>query len=374
MRVLVAPDKFKDALDAPAVARAMADGVHDAHPAAHVDCCPLADGGDGSGPILAATLGASVLRNRVLDPLGRPRGARWWHASAAGTAIVEMAEASGLRLLPRGQRCADRATSFGTGQLIRAAVDAGCQRVLICAGGSASVDGGAGCLQAMGWTMLDADGTPVVAPACGRTLRRIARLEPPARRPPVALEVLCDVDSPLTGPRGAAPLFAPQKGATPAQVADLAGALEHWAHLLERATGIDVRAIPGGGAAGGLPAALHAACGAAILPGFDQIARRVGLSDRLRECDLCLTGEGCIDEQTARGKVVSGVAAMAREAGVPVIAFAGAVRPPEGRTAADLAADLALRSLIPVTPPGMALDRALREAAQLIRAAVARAL
>lgn len=366
MNVLIAPDKFKDALDATGVAAALAAGARAACPKAKLRLCPLADGGDGTGEVLANALRADARDAAVLDPHGRPITARWWHARATHTAIIEMATASGLARLTPDERDPLRTSTYGTGQLIHAAITAGCRTLLLGVGGSATVDGGAGCLQALGWSLLDAHGRSLPAPLPGGRVGDVAALLPPAAPLNADLTILCDVTHPLLGPHGAARIFGPQKGATPAAVIELERGLTHWALLLARTTGHDIRNLPGTGAAGGLPAALHAACHATLQPGFDVIAQHVALADQLRAADLCLTGEGQLDAQTIGGKVVSGVAQAARTAGVPVLVFTGALRHDD----ASLSDTLGVARIITVTPPGTPLPAALQQtAANLQRAA-----
>lgn len=377
MRVLVAPDKFKFALDADGVAAAIVAGVHDAIPDARVTACPLADGGEGTGRILAQHLGATPHATPALDPLGRPRDAAWWRIPDTQTAIIEMAEASGLTLLSEGERDPLHTTSFGVGQLIRAANDAGCTRALLGVGGSATVDGGAGCVQALGWQLVDAYGQPFTEPCRGGWLERIRALWPPERPIQIDIEVLCDVDHRLLGARGAAHVFGPQKGATPDVVEQLERGLAHWANLLRGVAARDVRNDPGAGAAGGLPAGLRAVCGARLVQGFAEVARIVGLREKIAECDLCLTGEGRIDDQTAGGKVVAGVAQLAAAAGVPVVVLVGAAEARPGRTLDDLAAALPARRVVVITPDGTPLDDALGSTGDNLRraaAAIVRAL
>ncbi|MCK4341545.1 MAG: glycerate kinase [Phycisphaerae bacterium] len=359
MRILIAPDKFKDALDAAGVAAALAVGVRAARPGAEILICPLGDGGEGTGRLLAEALGAEQHTARVLDPLGRPCSARWWLCPDRNTAIIEMAEASGLALLSPVERDAVRTTSFGTGQLLKAACEAGCTRVLLCVGGSATVDGGTGCLQALGWEFTDTDGGMLKEPIMGGMLTRIATLRPAADPPSMNIDILCDVDNPLLGPRGAAPVFAPQKGASPTAVQKLEHGLENWARVLESSYGRDVSAIPGGGAAGGLPAGLAATLEAQLLSGFDEVARHVNLRDKLKGCDLCLTGEGRIDDQTVGGKVVAGVARLAARQGVPTVAFAGAVDMRAAQTIEALAEAIGVTKIVVVTPPETTLAVAL---------------
>jgi glycerate kinase len=370
MRILLAPDKFKDALTADDICAAMAEGVRAALPEADVLGCPLGDGGEGTGRLLARALLAQERVAIVRGPLGRERAARWWYLPARQNAIIEMAEACGLHLLCPSERRAMRASSFGAGQLLRAALDAGVRQIWLTVGGSATVDGGAGFLQALGWRLFDAGGRELPAPACGAVLPRIAALEPPRDWALVPVEVLCDVDNPLVGAHGAAAVFAPQKGAGPDEVRALAAGLEIWADVLETTTRRSVRTLPGGGAAGGLPAALAAACLAELARGFDRVADLVGLDDKLRGCNLCLTGEGRLDEQTAGGKVVAGVARRGRATRVPVVAFVGAVRCGAGGPA-ELARQLGLESIQAISPEGLPLEQAIAQTAGNLARAIA---
>jgi glycerate kinase len=364
LRIVLAPDKFKGSLDAAGVAAALAAGVRDVVPDAVCDPIPMADGGDGTVEAFVAG-GARARTVRVAGPLGDPVEATY--ARDGATAIVEMAAASGLALL--GERlAARRATTRGTGELLRDALDGGAKRIVLGIGGSASTDGGAGALAALGARFLDGSGAELdPAP---EALAHVARADLSgldARLRAVDLAIACDVDNPLLGPHGAAAVYGPQKGATPDDVAFLDGVLARLAGALSAATGRDLRALPGAGAAGGLGWALASACGARLERGVTLVAQVRGLADALRGADWCFTGEGRIDEQTLRGKVVDGVAALARAAHVPVIAFGGSV---------DLAAEAALRArgvrCVPIAPGPMALEEAMRDAAANLRAAAAR--
>ncbi len=374
MKVIVAPDKFRDALDADAAAAAMVAGVRVALPGTEVVTCPLADGGEGTGYLLARVLRADERTATVDDPLGRPRRASWWLCPDDRTGIIEMAAASGLALLAPSERNALRTSSSGTGQLLAAALDAGCEHILLCVGGSATVDGGAGCLVGLGWELIDHAGATIVEPVSGGMLQRVAELRPPAAAMHADIEILCDVDNPLLGVRGGAPVFGPQKGADSAGVRELERGLAHWADVLERCLGVDVRALAGGGAAGGLPAGLAAALGARIVPGLDEVARRVGFPEQLANCDLCLTGEGRLDGQTAGGKVVAGVARLAAERGVPVLALVGAVGLKAGQTIEDLARAVGVERIVVITLPGTPLTYALATTADNLRQAAREAL
>lgn len=374
MRVLIAPDKFKDALAAVDVARAMAAGVLDFDPAADVELCPMGDGGEGTGALLARAAAAETRTVLVRDPLGREREARWWHVAECGEAIIEMAEASGLGLLTEAERDPERTTSYGTGQLIRSAVDAGCKSVLVCVGGSATVDGGAGALQALGWRLLDSDGGEIREPVTGAVLRKIAQLVPPSKPLSAACRVLCDVVNPLLGPEGAARVYSPQKGAASDQVVRLEEGLRFWVEKLHRAIGRDASRLPGAGAAGGLAGGLAAALDAELVPGFAEVARRLDLQQKARACDLCLTGEGRIDAQTAAGKVVCGVGRLAKELGIPSLAFAGQADTFNGTGLAALAARVDVDRIVVITPESASVATALRETAENVRRAVREAL
>lgn len=373
MRVLIVPDKFKDALDAAAVAAALAEGVRAARPGALVTCCPLGDGGEGTGRVIAQALHAQPRTTRVVDPLGRQHNATWWYEPERQLALVELAEASGLALLKPPERNPLVTTTFGTGQLLEAALHAGALSVTLCVGGSATVDGGAGCLQALGLAFLDAHGARLDGFMAGGRLTEVTEVDFPQQEAPDAIiEILCDVDNPLVGPRGAARVFAPQKGAAADAVAQLERALEHWADVLEFSFGFYERDTPGTGAAGGVPAALVAAFGAHLLRGFEEVAHHVQLREKLRQADLVLTGEGRLDEQTAGGKVVAGVARLAQEAGVPCTALVGAVHAPHG--VEQLTAQLGLHEIIAITPPGTPTAAALAATAENLRRSAARAV
>ncbi len=340
--ILICPNAFKGSLTASDAARAIAEGV------ARVGtyetlCLPLADGGDGTLETLVEATGGSLHSVVVRDPLGRAVHAAWGRLGGAqrDTAVIEMAQASGLRLLSPAEYDPLHASTFGTGELMLHALEAGCRKLLVGIGGSATNDGGAGMAQALGFRLLDGEGREL--PPGGSALARLERIEIDASRLPFGLEVIvaCDVDNPLSGPEGAAAVYGPQKGATAAQVQELDTALIHYAAILHRTFGRSVAEEPGAGAAGGLGAGLMAFCAARLQPGTEMALEVTGFDALLAGCDLVLTGEGRIDGQTARGKVIAGVARRAKAAGVPVIALAGSVAEgaeaqlrPEGLTAA----------------------------------------
>lgn len=346
MRVVVAPDKFEGTLTAPQVAKALAAGWRRADRRAVVEEVPVADGGKGTLATLLSALGGRSERVRVTGPLGDPVDADFGLAETDRglTAIVEMAEASGLSLVSEGRRDPLRATTRGTGELLVAAARHHPRRILVGIGGSATTDAGAGMAQAIGVRLLDDRGMEL-EPG-GAALRRLYRIDGSGidrllRQTEIV--VACDVDNPLVGPVGAARTYGPQKGASADEVALLDEALAHFAFVVHRDVGLDVRDLPGAGGAGGLPASLAAFLGARLRPGFDLVADAVGLPRRLEAADVAITGEGRYDRQTERGKVPSGVLRLAREAACRTVVVAGqieeGVAPP-----ADLVYSLAARA------------------------------
>jgi glycerate kinase len=326
MHVLVAPDKFRGTLTAVQAAEAVATGWLRSRPYDAVEPLPLADGGEGTVDAIVAALGGERRAVRVAGPLGDPVYAVFGLVPRAEGAlgVVEMAQASGLALVPEGRRNPLRASTRGTGELILAAARAGASELLVCLGGSATTDGGAGMATALGAALLDAAGAPV-GPG-GQGLLDLARidargLDPAVRR--LRVNVACDVDNPLTGPQGAAHVYGPQKGASAQDVLVLDRALAHLAAVVHRDLGIDVRSIPGTGAAGGLGAGLVAFLGARLRRGVDVVAEAVGLQDRLDRADLVITGEGTFDASSLRGKVPSGVLEAAAAVRVPALVLCG---------------------------------------------------
>lgn len=321
MRVVIAPDKFRGSLSAPEVAAHLAAGLIRAAPATEVVQVPVADGGDGT---LDAALSAGYRRVpvRAEGPIGDP--VETAYAERNGVAVVEMADVSGLRLLPDGRAMARTASSYGTGEVVRAALDAGCRRIVLGVGGSASTDGGAGLVQALGARLLDAGGREVGRG--GAALAAVESLDLAGLHPALGeaeVVVASDVDNPLLGPRGAAAVYGPQKRASPADVAELDAALSQWAQAVRSVTGDDVADRPGAGAAGGVGFAALAVLGATLRPGIDLVLDLVGFRAALPGAGLVVTGEGSLDEQTLHGKAPAGVAAAARAADVPVVAVAG---------------------------------------------------
>lgn len=322
LKILIAPNAFKGTLSARQAAAAIARGLRHALPNAQLLQCPIADGGDGFAEVLAHHFAASWVRHRVRNPLGKPISAAFALSRDGTTAIIEMARASGLSLLRR--RDPMRASTFGTGQLIRAALDRGAKHLLIGIGGSASTDGGTGLARALGAQFLDAAGNPI--PEGGAELRTLAcidlsAMDPRIRR--VAIEVACDVDNPLYGQQGAACVFSPQKGATPSQAKLLDAGLRRLARIMHRDLSVDVQNLPGAGAAGGAGAGLVACCGARLVSGFDLVARVLRLQRVVRTSDLVITGEGRLDATTRHNKAPAAIRRLAQAAARPVVAICG---------------------------------------------------
>ena len=359
MKVVVAPDKFKGSLSAPDAARAMARGVAAACPEASLVLVPMADGGEGTVEALVAATGGTFREANVTGPLGEPVVARFGLLGDGTTAVLEMATASGLVLVPRERRDPLRATTRGTGDLLRAALDLGVTSIILGIGGSATNDGGAGLAQALGARLLDEDGQEL-SPG-GAALARLDRIDAFGLDPRLArtsIRVACDVANLLCGPTGASAVYGPQKGATPEDVARLDATLAHYARIIARDLGRDVAGLPGAGAAGGLGAGLVAFAGGMLTPGIDLVIGAVGLRDRLRGADLCLTGEGSIDASSAFGKTAVGVARLARELGVPCLALAGMIGDGAGAVLTEGIA--AYASIAPGPGP---FDRAIAETA-----------
>lgn len=324
MKIVIAPDSFKDSLSAQGVAAAIAQGLAEVWPDAQLIQCPMADGGEGTVESVLAACNGQWRHTRVRGPLGAAVEARWGWLVESRTAIIEMAEASGLQLVPPGQRDACSSSTYGTGELIRAALDEGAGRVILAIGGSATNDGGAGAMQALGVALLDDQGRSL--PPGGLALANLARIDLSDLDPRLAhvsFEIAADVDNPLCGPHGASAVFGPQKGATAEQAQALDRALGHFAEQCARVLTKDVRDEPGSGAAGGLGFAAKAFLGAQFRTGVDVVAQLTGLAEAVSGADLVITGEGRFDAQTLRGKTPFGVARIARQHGVPVLVIAG---------------------------------------------------
>ena len=325
MKIVVAPQAFKGTASAADAAEAMRRGALRAAPDSSVAVIPIADGGGGTVDALVTATGGRWVTSPAADPLGRPILARWGVLGEGETAVIETAAASGLALLADSERDPTVTTSRGTGDLIRAALDSGHGRILVGLGDSATNDAGVGMAQALGIRALDESGRDL--PPGGGALARLTSIDCEAAHAALvsaSVVALCDVTNPLCGPMGASAVFGPQKGAGPAQIEALDAALSRFADVVSERMGVDVRNMPGAGAAGGLGAGLVVFCGASLRPGFEVVSEAVRLADSLAGADLVLTGEGRLDSQTLSGKGVCGVAALAREHGKPeVVAIVG---------------------------------------------------
>jgi glycerate kinase len=367
LRFVAAPNPFKGSLGSPAAARAIALGLRDVFPEAEVDEVPVADGGEGTVEALVSARGGELVEVRVEGPLGDPVDAGFGLIDGGRTAVVELAAASGLPLLPPERRDPRLTSTYGFGQLLEAARRRGVARVIAGIGGSATNDAGAGMAQALGYRLLDAQGDEL--PRGGLALARLARIDSSGVDPgwrEVEVEVAVDVTNPLTGPRGASAVYGPQKGATPEMVAELDAALKRFAEV----AGEQLAGLPGAGAAGGAGAGLVRFLGARLVRGAPLVVEAAGLDGRLPGARAVFTGEGRVDEQTAYGKGPVEVARRARAAGVPAVLLAGSLG--RGWEAVREEGVLFVETL---AAPGqdLELEQMQARAAELLRAAAARA-
>lgn len=372
MHILLAPQALKGSLTAAETARAMAEGVQAVVPDAQVIELPIADGGEGTVEAMVAATEGQIIPVTVTGPLGEPVEAFFGMlgGSLQGTAIIEMAAASGLPLVPPERRDPRITTTWGTGELIRHALDLGCRRLLIGIGGSATNDGGAGMAQALGAHLLDEQGQEL--PPGGTALSRLARIVSDTLDPRLrdtAVQVACDVNNPLCGPHGASAIYGPQKGATPVMVKELDEALRHYASIIKRDLDVDILDLPGAGAAGGLGAGLVAFLHAELLPGSQMVLNALHFDTHLATADLIITAEGHLDSQTLRGKSVGAVASAAKARGVPVIVVAGGVDQDEH----DLYSQ-GITAIVPLPTHPMPLAEAMTSAGRLVSRATERAL
>lgn len=363
MKIIIAPDSFKECLTAAEVAQSIAAGVKEVMPESRCCCIPVADGGEGTLQSLVDGTGGQLYQRTVTGPLGDSVDARFGILGDGQTAVIEMAQASGLELIPEGQRDPLKATTFGTGELIREALNLRVTRVIVAIGGSATNDGGAGMMAALGVRFLDEDGREL--PPGGEALSRLHRIDcsdMDNRLSNVEFTAACDVDNPLTGPKGASAVFGPQKGAAPEMVEQLDKALSCYARIIRQSLGRDVENVPGSGAAGGMGAALLAFLNARLQPGIDIVLEAVQLDKALEGADLVITGEGRLDGQTVHGKTPVGVARRAVLQKIPVIALAGAVG-----DGAEKVYDHGIDVIFPVVHGAVPLQEALDKGAENLR-------
>ncbi|MED4988302.1 glycerate kinase [Geobacillus sp. NFOSA3] len=358
MKVIIAPDSFKESLSALEVANAIEKGFRDIFPEAEYVKIPMADGGEGTVQSLVDATGGRIVKTEVTGPLGDRVQAFFGMLGDGKTAVIEMAAASGLHLVPSEKRNPLVTTTRGTGELILAALDEGAEHIIIGIGGSATNDGGAGMIQALGGRLLDRHGQEI-GPG-GGSLSELADIDLSGldqRLKCVKIEVACDVDNPLTGPKGASAIFGPQKGATPEMVATLDKNLHHYADVIERVLGKQVKDIPGAGAAGGLGAGLLAFLEAELKRGVEIVLETVNFHERIQGASLVITGEGRIDGQTIFGKTPIGVAKAAKRYNIPVIAIAGSVSDDS-----DVVRSHGIDALYSIVPGIIPLEKALANA------------
>ena len=353
-KIVVASDSFKGSLSSMQVADAVERAVLQACPACDVIKIDVADGGEGTMDALQHTLGGQKVCIEVSDPLGRPVRASYVILEDGTTAVVEMAVASGLTLLSPEERNPLETSTYGTGQLIADALNKGCRKFMIGIGGSATNDAGMGMLQALGYRFTDAQGNALCG--CGESLEKVASIDASSASPALKESefiVACDVDAPLYGPKGAAYVFAPQKGADDHMVMELDAGLENMADIIRKVTGKDIRDVPGAGAAGGLGGAFHAFMAAKLQRGAEMILDAIGFDDMIKGADLVITGEGCVDNQTLTGKLPYVVMQHCVKAGIPVAVIGGSVN-------LDKDCDIpGFDFIVPVTPSDMKLSDAM---------------
>lgn len=367
MRIVIAPNSFKGCMNARDAAEALARGARSASPRAEIVIIPLSDGGDGLVSVLVGTLGGNIIRSETVDALGRTITAAWLKTDRY--AVIESALASGLARLRGVSEYAPLETStLGTGLLMKAALDAGCRHIVVGLGGSATVDAGCGAASALGFLFEDSRGRPI--PPGGAGLLKLAHIRPPrgwrASAGKYRVTALVDVMNPLLGSSGAARVFAPQKGATPDDVALLERGLALWAEIVERNMGVSVADIPGAGAAGGMGAGFAAYFGAEIENGASWVAGQSGLSAAIRKADVVFTGEGRVDFQTRFGKGPACVCRLAKSMNKPVMVFGGLVE--KGLDPAEIGAD----ACIQVSPGEISVDEAVRTASANLERSAAR--
>lgn len=370
MQILIAPDSFKESLTALEVAEYIAVGAGKVFPEAVIQKVPLSDGGEGLTESLTAAMGGVLEHCQVTGPRGERVSAVYGWA-ADNTAIIEMAQASGLELVPRDQRNPMTATTFGTGELIRAALDKGSRTIIIGIGGSATNDGGAGMAQALGARLLDSLGREISWGGGGLLdLDRIDVSQLDTRLADTTVLVACDVTNPLFGPHGASYIYGPQKGADQLMAETLDQALQHWAEVICRDVGVDVADIPGAGAAGGLGAGLLAFAGGKLQPGLELVMDALNMDDILASgLDLVITGEGAINGQSLCGKVPVGLARRAKNYGVPVVAIVGSIGP-----GTEAVYKEGIDAIISIAPGPISLDESLQRAGELLTEAAHTAL
>jgi glycerate 2-kinase len=363
MKIVIAMDSFKGTLSATDVCDIIASVIKEHFPSAEIVLKPIADGGEGTTDAMLKSIPGKWIKKNVTGPLFDMKvdaGFAWFEESR--TALVEMASAAGLQLLTKEQCNPMKTTTYGVGELINAALEYNPAKILFAIGGSSTVDGGTGAASALGWQFLDKDGRQVAG--CGGTLNSIAKIIPPAKKCDVPVEVLCDVQNPLCGELGAARIYGPQKGAAPEMVEELEAGLCHLGTLIREQLKVDVMNVPGAAAAGGLGAAALAFMNGKLVSGINTIIHHGNIEAALKNADWIITGEGCFDRQSLFGKVVSGIASIARKTNVRLAVIAGQVRlsPREYQKVGVVTA-------ISCKPENMDLDEALAKSRILLHSA-----
>jgi len=360
MKIVVAMDTFKSSLSAVCACQIVKDTLQSIDPELRIVSIPMADGGEGTAEAMLAARGGKWIEIQAMGPLPSMQvSAGFAFFPDIKIALVEMAKASGLELLSAEQANPLKTTTFGTGQIIRAAADYGADRILLAVGGSATVDGGVGAAQALGWKLLDRDGNEIGFG--GGQLGLIEKIIAPDELNLPEVEVLCDVDNPLCGENGAARIFGPQKGATPEMVEQLEIGLSHLAEIVRQQLGKQINEIPGSGAAGGLSAGAIAFMDAKLVSGIETIVRQSRLTEQISDADWVITGEGRFDSQSLRGKVVSGVTKIAISKGVKIGVIAGRIELTEQQWR-----DFGIAGAISITEDAMSLDYAIVHTGSLL--------
>ena len=370
MKVVIAPQSFKGSLSALDAARAMDEGVRRVVSGAETVIVPVADGGDGTLETLVDATGGDIRSATVTGPIGKAVTAEWGALGDGKTAVIEMARTSGLALLSLDERDPLSATTYGLGEVVRVALDAGFRSFIVGIGGSATNDGGAGMAQALGVRLLDEAGNDL--PPGGAALADLRRIDTSGldeRALEARFSVACDVSNPLTGPEGASAVYGPQKGATREQVKQLDAALQKFAEIVESDIGLSINDVPGSGAAGGLGGGMMAFLNGSLRTGVDIVLDQVGLDEQLQGADLVITGEGQVDFQTVYNKAPIGVAWRAKERGIPVIAISGSL----GKGFEDVHAE-GIDAVSSIVSAPMTLEEASTRGSELIADAAAEAM
>jgi glycerate kinase len=368
MKIVIAMDSFKGNLSAIEVCDIIASAIKKRLPSAELVLKPIADGGEGTADAMLKSIPGKWISKKVTGPLFDMKvdaGFAWFEQSQ--TALVEMASAAGIQLLKKEQCNPMKTTTYGVGELIKAAIEYKPKKILLAIGGSATVDGGTGAASALGWQFLDKDGKPVAG--CGGGLNQIVKIVPPKKLINIPVEVLCDVQNPLCGELGAAKIYGPQKGATPEMVEELEAGLCHLGNLINKQLNLncDVIEVPGAGAAGGLGAASLAFMNGKLVSGIDTILKHSNMEAELANADWIITGEGCFDRQSLYGKVVSGISKAAMKSSVKVAVIAGMVRIDSNEYKKN-----GIAAVLSCTPDGMSTEEAIRKSKSLIKEAAAR--